>query len=122
MTEGAELFGLTTPLITTASGGAKMGKSVVGAQCGWMRRCCRPYDYWQFWRNTDDADVGRFLRLFTDLPPDEIARLEALEGAAVNEAKVALAVAATTMAHGAERGGVGPSDGGGDLCRRWCGG
>ena len=102
-TEGAELFGLTTPLITTASG-VKMGKSVSGAV--WLdAEMLSPYEYWQFWRNTDDADVGRFLRLFTDLPLDEIARLEALEGAAVNEAKVALAVAATTMAHGAEAAG-----------------
>ena len=98
--DGAELFGLTTPLITTA-GGAKMGKSVDGAV--WLDAgMLSPYDYWQFWRNTDDADVGRFLRLFTDLSLDEIARLEALEGAAVNEAKVALADAATTMAHGVE--------------------
>ena len=97
-TEGAELFGLTTPLITTA-GGAKMGKSVSGAV--WLDAdMLSPYDYWQFWRNTDDADVGRFLRLFTDLELDEIARLEALEGAAVNDAKVVLADAATAMAHG----------------------
>ena len=99
-TEGAELFGLTTPLITTASG-AKMGKSVSGAV--WLDAAMlSPYDYWQFWRNTDDADVGRFLRLFTDLPMDEIARLEALEGAAMNDAKVALADGATIMAHGEE--------------------
>ncbi len=98
--EGAELFGLTTPLITTA-GGAKMGKSVDGAV--WLdAEMLAPYDYWQFWRNSDDADVGRFLRLFTDLPLDEIGRLEALEGAAVNDAKVALADASTAMAHGAE--------------------
>ena len=98
--DGAELFGLTTPLITTA-GGAKMGKSVDGAV--WLdAEMLPPYDYWQFWRNSDDADVGRFLRLFTDLPLGEIARLEALEGAAVNDAKVALADASTAMAHGAE--------------------
>ena len=98
-TEGAELFGLTSPLITTAAG-AKMGKSVSGAV--WLdAEMLSAYDYWQFWRNTDDADVGRFLRLFTDLSLDEIARLEALEGAAVNDAKVALADAATAMAHGA---------------------
>ena len=66
-----------------------------------------PYDYWQFWRNTDDADVGAFLRLFTDLPLDEIARLEALQGAEINQAKIALATAATAMLHG-ERGGATP--------------
>ena len=99
-TDGAQVFGLTTPLITTASG-AKMGKSVSGAV--WLRGDrTAAYDYWQFWRNTEDADVGRFLRLFTDLPLDEIARLEALEGAAVNEAKKILATAATALAHGHE--------------------
>lgn len=93
-------FGLTTPLLTTASGG-KMGKTAQGAV--WLNADqLSPYDYWQFWRNADDADVGRFLRLFTDLPLDEIARLEALEGAAINDAKKALADAATTMLHGAE--------------------
>jgi len=91
-------FGLTTPLITLASG-AKMGKTAEGAV--WLNADMRsPYDYWQFWRNTEDADVGRFLRLFTDLPLDEIARLEALEGAGINEAKKVLANAATTMLHG----------------------
>src|SRR5690606_25062577 len=75
---GAELFGLTTPLITTASG-AKMGKTAAGAV--WLNaERCPPYQYWQFWRNTEDADVGRFLRLFTELPLDEIARLERLGG------------------------------------------
>ncbi|MBX6320851.1 MAG: tyrosine--tRNA ligase [Rhodospirillaceae bacterium] len=94
------LYGLTTPLITTASG-AKMGKTAQGAV--WLNpERLSPYDYWQFWRNTDDADVGRFLRLFTELPLDEIARLERLEGAAINEAKVRLANEATTLAHGAE--------------------
>ena len=93
-----ELFGLTTPLIATASG-AKMGKTVSGAV--WLRADrLSPYDYWQFWRNTDDADVGRFLKLFTDMPLDEIARLEALRDAEINEAKKILAFEATKMAHG----------------------
>ena len=93
-------FGLTTPLLTTASGG-KMGKTAQGAV--WLNaEQLSPYDYWQFWRNVDDADVGKFLRLFTDLPLDGIARLEALDGAAINDAKKALADAATTMLHGAE--------------------
>ena len=97
-TEGRQAFGLTTPLITTA-GGVKMGKTVSGAI--WLAADrLSPYDYWQFWRNTDDADVGRFLRLFTDIPLDEIARLESLEGAGINEAKKVLATAATTLAHG----------------------
>jgi tyrosyl-tRNA synthetase len=93
-------FGLTTPLLTTSSG-AKMGKTAQGAV--WLNADMRsPYDYWQFWRNTEDADVGKFLRLYTDVPLDEIARLEALPGAEINEAKKALADAATTMLHGAE--------------------
>jgi tyrosyl-tRNA synthetase len=93
-------FGLTTPLLTTASGG-KMGKTAQGAI--WLNaEQLSPYDYWQFWRNADDADVGRFLRLFTDLSLDEIAGLEPLEGAAINDTKKALADAATTMLHGAE--------------------
>jgi tyrosyl-tRNA synthetase len=93
-------FGLTTPLLTTASGG-KMGKTAQGAV--WLNaEQLSPYDYWQFWRNVDDADVGRFLRLFTDLPLDEIARLESLDGAAINDAKKALADATTTMLHGAD--------------------
>ncbi len=97
---GEQVFGLTTPLITTADGG-KMGKTAKGAV--WLNADMLPaYDYWQFWRNTQDADVGRFLRLFTDLPLDEIARLEALEGAGINLAKKALADAATTLAHGAD--------------------
>jgi tyrosyl-tRNA synthetase len=97
-TDGAQVFGLTTPLITTASG-AKMGKSAQGAV--WLAGDrLSPYDYWQFWRNTDDADVGRFLRLFTDLPLSDIARLEALAGAEVNEAKKVLATEATALAHG----------------------
>ena len=93
------LFGLTAPLITTASG-AKMGKTAAGAV--WLsEERLSPYDYWQFWRNADDADVGRFLRLFTDLPLPEIARLEAPAGAAINDAKIALANEATRLAHGA---------------------
>jgi tyrosyl-tRNA synthetase len=96
--DGAELFGLTTPLITTASG-AKMGKTAAGAV--WLNAdLVSPYDYWQFWRNTEDADVGRFLKMFTDLSLDEIAQLEALQGADINEAKKALATAATAMLHG----------------------
>lgn len=97
--DGKQVFGLTCPLITTASGG-KMGKTADGAV--WLNAEKRsPYEYWQFWRNTEDADVGRFLKLFTELPLDEIARLEALEGADINQAKIALANAATTMLHGA---------------------
>lgn len=93
-------FGLTTPLLSTASG-QKMGKTVGGAV--WLNADMRsPYDYWQFWRNTEDADVGRFMRLFTDLPLDEIARLESLPGAEINEAKKVLANEATRMLHGAE--------------------
>ena len=93
-------FGLTTPLLTTASGG-KMGKTAQGAI--WLNaEQLSPYDYWQFWRNAEDADVGRFMRLFTDLSLDEIAGFEALEGAAINDAKKALADAATTLLHGAE--------------------
>src|SRR6185437_5459135 len=91
-------FGLTTPLLATASG-QKMGKTVAGAV--WLNAEMRSaYDYWQFWRNTEDADVGRFLRLFTDLPLDEIARLERLAGAEINEAKKALANEATALLHG----------------------
>ena len=98
--DGTEVFGLTTPLITKADG-SKMGKSVSGAV--WLNREQLPdYDYWQFWRNTDDRDVGRFLRLFTDLPLDEIARLEELDGAEINTAKIALANAATELCRGAE--------------------
>jgi len=95
-----EVFGFTTPLITTASG-AKMGKTADGAV--WLNDDLKsPYEYWQFWRNTEDADVGRFLRLFTDVGLDEIARLEALEGAEINDAKVRLANEATALLHGAE--------------------
>ena len=93
-------FGLTTPLLTTASGG-KMGKTAQGAI--WLNaEQLGPYDYWQFWRNAEDADVGRFMRLFTDLPLDQIALYEAMEGAGINEAKKALADAATSMLHGSE--------------------
>ncbi|GAN77611.1 tyrosine--tRNA ligase [Acidisphaera rubrifaciens] len=99
-TDARTVHGLTTPLITTA-GGAKMGKTARGAVWLTADRLA-PYDYWQFWRNTDDADVARFLRLFTDLPLDEIARLAALRGAEINEAKKVLATEATTLAHGAE--------------------
>ena len=96
--DGTQVFGLTTPLITTADG-AKMGKTVAGAI--WLNAdALRPYDYWTFWRNTQDGDVGRFLRLFTDLPLDEITRLESLEGEDVNDAKKVLADAATALAHG----------------------
>jgi tyrosyl-tRNA synthetase len=93
-----QLYALTTPLITTASG-AKMGKTAAGAV--WLNAdLVSPYDYWQFWRNTEDADVGRFLKLFTVLPIDEVARLEALQGADINEAKKVLATEATALLHG----------------------
>ena len=98
--DGTEIYGVTTPLITTADG-AKMGKTAQGAV--WLsEELLSPYDYWQFWRNTQDADVGRFLRLFTDLRLDEIARLESLEGAEINEAKIVLATEAAAMLHGRE--------------------
>ena len=98
--DGTEVFGLTTPLITKADG-SKMGKSVSGAI--WLNREQLPdYDYWQFWRNTDDRDVGRFLRLFTDLPLDEIERLESLGGSEINAAKIALANAATELCRGTD--------------------
>jgi tyrosyl-tRNA synthetase len=94
----AELYGLTSPLITTASG-AKMGKTASGAV--WLKAArLSPYDYWQFWRNTEDADVGRFLRMFTELPLAEIARLERLKDADINEAKKLLANEATRLCHG----------------------
>jgi tyrosyl-tRNA synthetase len=96
--EARSAYGVTAPLVTTASG-VKMGKTVDGAV--WLNAEMRaPYDYWQFWRNTEDGDVGRFLRLFTDLPLGEISRLEALGGAEINEAKKVLANAATTLLHG----------------------
>jgi tyrosyl-tRNA synthetase len=101
--DGTQVFGLTSHLITTADGG-KMGKTERGAV--WLNADqLSPYDYWQFWRNTQDADVGRFLRLYTDLPLDEIARLEQLQGAEVNEAKKVLAGEATAMLHGREAAG-----------------
>ena len=97
---GRTLFGLTAPLLTTASG-AKMGKSASGAV--WLNADrLSPYEFWQFWRNTEDADVGRFLRFFTELPLDEIARLEALQGAEINVAKKVLADAVTALCHGAD--------------------
>jgi tyrosyl-tRNA synthetase len=97
-TDGKQVFGLTTPLIATASGG-KMGKTAKGAV--WLTADrLSPYDYWQFWRNTEDADVGRFLRMFTDTSLTEIARLDQLGGAEINEAKKILATAATALAHG----------------------
>ena len=96
----AQLYALTCPLITTASG-AKMGKTAQGAV--WLNSAQLPvYDYWQFWRNAEDEDVGRFMRLFTDLPLDEIARLEKLAGAEINEAKKVLATEATALMHGQE--------------------
>ena len=95
-----ELFGLTTPLLTTADG-AKMGKSVNGAV--WLNDDMLPnYDFWQYWRNVDDRDVGRFLRLFTDLPLDEVARLESLSGSEINAAKVVLANEVTRLVRGDE--------------------
>ncbi|MEP3051347.1 MAG: tyrosine--tRNA ligase [Erythrobacter sp.] len=96
--ESRELFGLTTPLLTTADG-AKMGKTASGAV--WLNEEQLPsYDFWQYWRNTDDRDVGRFLKLFTDLPLEEVARLESLEGAAINDAKVVLANEVTKLVRG----------------------
>jgi tyrosyl-tRNA synthetase len=96
--DGTEIYGVTSPLITTADG-AKMGKTAQGAV--WLNEeLLSPYDYWQFWRNTADADVGRFLRIYTDLPLEEIARLESLPGAEINQAKIVLATEATTMLHG----------------------
>jgi tyrosyl-tRNA synthetase len=98
--ENADLFGLTSPLLATASG-AKMGKTAAGAV--WLNAdMCSPYDYWQYWRNSEDDDVGRFLRLFTELPEADIARLEAVKGAELNEAKKVLATEATALAHGRE--------------------
>lgn len=97
--EQAELYGITSPLVTT-SDGAKMGKTVNGAV--WLHEDFLPnYDYWQFWRNTDDRDVGKFLRLFTDLPLSEIERLEALGGSEINQAKIVLANEATALCRGA---------------------
>jgi tyrosyl-tRNA synthetase len=98
--DGVELFGLTTALLTTASG-AKMGKTASGAV--WLNPdMLSPYDYWQYWRNTEDADVSRFLKLFTEVPLDEIERLASLQGAELNEAKKVLATEATALLHGRE--------------------
>ena len=98
--DGNEVFGLTTPLLTTADG-AKMGKTAAGAV--WLNEDALPaWDFWQYWRNVDDRDVGRFLRLFTDLPLDEIARLETLDGSEINAAKVVLANEVTKLVRGAD--------------------
>jgi tyrosyl-tRNA synthetase len=98
--DGTQLHALTTPLLTTSSG-VKMGKTMSGAV--WLNAdMLSPYDYWQFWRNSEDADVGRFLKLYTELPLDEIARLAALGGSEINDAKKILATEATTMLHGRE--------------------
>src|SRR4051794_14914050 len=100
--DGTDLYGVTTPLVTTADG-AKMGKTAQGAV--WLSpELLSPYDYWQFWRNTADVDVGKFLRLFTDVPLDEIVRLENLPGSEINDAKIVLATEATAMLHGSEAG------------------
>jgi tyrosyl-tRNA synthetase len=96
--EGIEQFGVTTPLLTTADG-AKMGKTAAGAV--WLNEDQLPsYDFWQYWRNSDDRDVGRFLRLFTDLPLDEITKLEKLEGAEINDGKIVLANEVTKLCRG----------------------
>src|SRR5208282_6615892 len=96
--DSGDLFGLTSPLITTSSG-AKMGKTAQGAV--WLNaEKLSPYDYWQYWRNTEDADVGRFLRLFTDAPVDEIKKLEKLKNSEINRAKIVLATEATALCHG----------------------
>jgi tyrosyl-tRNA synthetase len=98
--DGSHLFGLTTPLVTTASG-QKMGKTAAGAV--WLDAALRtPFEYWQYWRNTEDADVARFLRLFTELPLDEIDRLSSLDGSERNEAKKVLAFEATRLCHGVD--------------------
>jgi tyrosyl-tRNA synthetase len=97
-----QLYALTCPLLTTASG-AKMGKTAAGAV--WLNEAqLSVYDYWQFWRNTEDGDVARFLKLFTTLPLDEVAKLTALQGAEINEAKKVLATEATALLHGREKG------------------
>ncbi len=98
--DGTEVYGVTTPLLTTADG-TKMGKTVAGAV--WLNEDMLPnYDFWQYWRNCDDRDVGRFLRLFTDVPLEEIAELESLEGAAINDAKIRLANEVTALVRGPE--------------------
>ncbi len=112
----AQLFALTSPLITTSSG-AKMGKTAAGAV--WLNAdLVSPYDYWQYWRNTEDGDVVRFLKLFTVLPLDEIARLAALKGNEINEAKKILATEATALVHGRAAGGSGRRNGTQDFRRR----
>jgi tyrosyl-tRNA synthetase len=99
--DGKSLFAMTCPLLTTASG-AKMGKTAAGAV--WLNEdMLSPYEHWQYWRNTEDADVGRFLRLFTDLPLEEIGRLETLSGNGINDAKKVLATEVTAMVHGREK-------------------
>ena len=114
--DGRQLYGLTAPLMTTASG-AKMGKTAAGAV--WLSAdLLSPYEYWQFWRNTEDADVGRFLRLFTELPLAEIDRLERLEGAELNEAKVVLADEATRLAHGEAARAAAAETAPSHICRR----
>src|SRR5208282_3686767 len=96
--DSRDLFGVTSPLITTSSG-AKMGKTAQGAI--WLNvEKLSSYDYWQYWRNSEDGDVGRFLRMFTDLPLGEIVRLERLQGAEINEAKKILATETTRLCHG----------------------
>ena len=98
--DGVEVFGVTTPLLTTADG-AKMGKTAAGAV--WLNEDALPaWDFWQYWRNVDDRDVGKFLRLFTDLPLDEVARLETLQGSEINAAKVVLANEVTRLCRGEE--------------------
>jgi len=98
--DGTEVYGVTTPLITTADG-AKMGKTAAGAV--WLNPdMLSPYDYWQFWRNAADADVGRFLKLFTDLSLEEVGKLGSLSGADINQAKIVLATEATALLHGRE--------------------
>jgi len=98
--DNQEVFGLTSPLITTSSG-AKMGKSAQGAI--WLNKEKLPvWDFWQYWRNTEDADVGRFLRLFTEIPLDEIKRLEQLKGSEINDAKIILANEVTSLCHSPE--------------------
>jgi tyrosyl-tRNA synthetase len=98
--DGTEVFGVTTPLITNADG-SKMGKTAQGAI--WLNEeQLSAYDYWQFWRNTDDSKVSNFLRIFTDLPLDQVERLEGLTGAGINEAKIVLANEATALLHGRE--------------------
>jgi tyrosyl-tRNA synthetase len=116
--DSQEVFGLTSPLITTASG-AKMGKTADGAI--WLNADrLSPFQFWQFWRNTEDADVERFLSLFTELPMDEVRRLGALEGADINEAKIILANEATTLCHGTRRRCRSHADGAANLCRWRC--